>query len=101
MEMGESIRIDPAVLRVVGDQHDEVADRIAAARAAGDEISATVASYGPIMHEVKAAVAELLTEREAALLDHERTHHAAADALRTQAAAFAEQEDVNAERMKF
>jgi hypothetical protein len=99
--MADSIRIDPAVLRQVGDLHDEVADQIAAARAAGDEIGATVSGYGPIMHEVKAAVAELLAEREAALLDHEHTHRAAAQALRTQAAAFAEQEDVNAERLTF
>lgn len=99
--MADSIRIDPAVLRQVGDQHDGVADQIAGARAAGDEISAAVGSYGPIMHEVKAAVAELLAQRDAALLDHEHTHRAAADALRTHAAAFAEQEAVNAERLKF
>ena len=99
--MADSIKIDPQVLREVGDQHDKVADRIAAARLAGEEISATVSRCGPIMHEVKAAVADLLSQREAALLEHEKTHRDAADALRRHAAAFAEQEAINTERLKF
>lgn len=99
--MADSIKIDPQVLREVGDQHDLVADHIAAARHAGEDIGAAVAGYGPIMHEVKAAVADVLAEREAALLDHENAHRSAADALRAHAAAFAEQEALNAERLRF
>jgi hypothetical protein len=99
--MADNIRIDPRVLREVGDHHDEVADQIAAARLAGDEIGAAVSSYGPIMNEVKAAVADLLSQREAALLSHEEAHRAAAGTLRNQAAAFAEQEAINAERLTF
>jgi hypothetical protein len=99
--MADSIKIDPRVLREVSDQHDEVADHIAAARVAGDDIAAAIASYGPIMHEVKAAVAELLTERDAALLDHERVHRDAAESLRAHASAFAEQEASNVERLRF
>jgi hypothetical protein len=99
--MAESIKIDPQVLREVSAQHDEVAGHIRAARLAGEEIGAAVSSYGPIMHEVKAAVAEVLAERDAALLDHERVHRDAADALRAHAAAFAEQEATNIERLRF
>ncbi|HZA08996.1 type VII secretion target [Mycobacterium sp.] len=99
--MGEPIKIEPRVLREVGDQHVEVAEHIAAARRAADDIGAAVSSYGPIMHEVKAAVAEILTEREAALRQHEHMHRGAADALHTSAAGFAEQEEINAERLKF
>ena len=99
--MADSIKIDPQVLREVGNRHDEVADQVSAARLAGEEIRAVVASYGPIMHEVKAAVADVLAERDAALLDHERVHRDAADALRTHAAAFAEQEAANVDRLRF
>jgi hypothetical protein len=99
--MADNIRIDPQVLRETGARHDEVADQIAAARMAGDEIGAAVAGYGPIMHEVQAAVADLLSRREAALLSHEETHRAAAGTLRNQAAAFAEQEAINADRLTF
>jgi hypothetical protein len=99
--MADAIKIDPQVLLEVSDRHGQVADHIAAARQAGDEIAAAVASYGPIMHEVKAAVADLLTERDAALSDHEKVHRSTAEALRAHAAAFAEQEDVNAERLQF
>lgn len=99
--MADSIKIDPQVLREVSAQHDEVADQISAARLAGEQIGAAVASYGPIMHEVKAAVAEILAERDAALLNHEQVHRDAADALRAHAAAFAEREAANAERLRF
>ncbi|MBV8928779.1 MAG: hypothetical protein JO152_06625 [Mycobacteriaceae bacterium] len=99
--MADSIRIDPQVLVEVGAQHDEVADHIAGARAAGVEIAAAVASYGPIMHQVKAAVTDLLAEREAALSDHESIHRSAAEALRTHAAGFAEQDAANADRLQF
>jgi hypothetical protein len=99
--MADSIKIDPQVLREVGDQHDAVADQITAARLASEDIGAAVASYGPIMHQVKAAVAEVLAQRDAALLDHEQVHRNAAEALRTEAAKFAEQEASNAERLTF
>jgi len=68
--MADTVRIDPEVLREVATQHDAVADQIGTARDAGDDIYAAVSTYGPIMHQVKAAVAEVLSERDAALLEH-------------------------------
>ena len=99
--MDEPIKIDPQVLHQVGKMHDQVADHIATARQAGPEIGAAVSSFGPIMHELKAAVADILTDREAALLDHESVHRNTADALRVHAAAFADQEAINTERLQF
>jgi hypothetical protein len=98
--MTEPIHVDPQVMREVAAHHDEVADTIAAARRAGDDISAAVSSYGPIMHQVKAAVADLLNQRDAALLDHHQTHRNAAEALRREADKFVEQDQINAQRLR-
>jgi F0F1-type ATP synthase membrane subunit b/b' len=91
----QPIRIDPDVLREVANQHEAVADQISAARRAAEEIQAAVASYGPIMHEVKAAVADLLAEREQALLAHDNKHRAAAAKLREHANAVTDVEAEN------
>jgi hypothetical protein len=98
--MSEPIQISAAVLHEVANGHDQVADTIAAARAAGPEISAAVASYGPIMYQVKAAVADVLAEREAALLEHDNRHRLAADELRRQARNYVDTDETNAERLK-
>jgi Excreted virulence factor EspC, type VII ESX diderm len=98
--MNDRIQIDPTVLRAVADQHDEVAERIATAQSAGTEISAAVASYGPIMHRVKAAAADLLNDRDAALGAHAATHRSAADVLRREAANFTSADELNAERLR-
>ena len=50
-----SIRITPELLIQVAARHESVADEIAAARAAGSDILAAVATHGPIMHQFKAA----------------------------------------------
>jgi Excreted virulence factor EspC, type VII ESX diderm len=99
--MSEPIQISPEVMRAVANQHDEVADKITAARVAGADIHAAVATFGPIMHQVKAAVADLLAQRDAALLQHEETHRNAADQLRRQATNFTSADEVNAERLRF
>ena len=96
--MADPVRIDPDVLREVATQHDAVADQISAARAAGDEIDAAVSTYGPIMHQVKAAVADVLAERDAALLEHGAAHRAVADELRRHAVAVSEVEADNVKR---
>ncbi|WP_428338859.1 type VII secretion target [Mycobacterium sp.] len=97
--MSEPIQISAAVLHEVADGHDQVADAIAEARAAGAEIAAAVDSYGPIMHQVKAAVADVLAEREAALLEHDNRHRLAADALRRHARNYVDTDEANAERL--
>jgi hypothetical protein len=98
--MNDRIQINPEVLRAVADHHDEVADKITAARLAGAEIQAAVSSYGPIMHQVKAAVADVLGQRDAALLAHDATHRTAADVLRREATNFTSADDLNAERLR-
>ena len=95
--MADSVRIDADVLREVACQHDAVADQISAARAAGEDIHAAVSSFGPILFQVKAAVAELLAERDDALLAHDAAHRAAAAELRRHADAVTE---VDAESTK-
>lgn len=97
--MSEPIHINAAVLHEVANGHDEVADAIAAARAAGAEIAAAVDSYGPIMHQVKAAVADLLAERETALLEHGSRHRRAAEELRRHARNYVDTDEANAERL--
>jgi Excreted virulence factor EspC, type VII ESX diderm len=98
--MSEPIHINAAVLRDVADSHDRVADEIAAARSAGAEIAAAVDSYGPIMHQVKAAVADVLSEREAALLEHDNRHRMAAEELRRQARNYIDTDEANAGRLQ-
>jgi hypothetical protein len=98
--MTEPIHVSPQVMRDVADRHDEVAEQIGAARLAGDDIHAAVSTYGPIMHQLKAAVSDLLGQRDAALLDHEETHRGAAEALRREAGIFATGDGDNAERLR-
>lgn len=98
--MNDRIQISPEVMRAVANQHDEVAELIIAARSAGAEIHGAVASYGPIMHEVKAAVADVLSARDAALGSHAATHRSTADVLRREAANFTSADELNAERLR-
>ena len=98
--MNDRIQISPEVMRAVADQHDEVADRLDEVRATGAEIHAAVASYGPIMHQVKAAVADVLGRREATLLSVQNTHRTTADNLRRHAANFVATDELNAERLR-
>ncbi len=96
-----SIRITPELLVQVAARHDGVADEIAAARSAGSDILAAVATHGPIMHQFKTAANEVVQRRDAAFADHEAAHRAAADKLRAVAAQFGEQEEVNAAAVRF
>ena len=96
-----SIRITPELLVQVAARHDGVSDEIAAARSAGSDILAAVATHGPIMHQFKAAANEVVQRRSAVFAGHEAAHRAAADKLRTVAAQFGEQEDVNAAAVRF
>jgi hypothetical protein len=98
--MNDRIQIDPTVMRAVADQHDEVAERIATAQSAGAEINAAVASYGPIMHEVKAAVADVLSQRDATLGEQATIHRSTADVLRREANNFISADELNAERLR-
>jgi hypothetical protein len=98
--MTEPIRIDPQVLREVADGHEEVARMVADARDRSTDILAAVASYGPIMHEFKAAVADLLIERDAALSDHIAGHLRASDELHRAANLYTAVDDANAEQIQ-
>ena len=91
-----SIRITPYLLNKIAARHDGVADEIAVARSAGSDILAAVATHGPIMHQFKAAASDVVHRRDAAFAEHEAAHRATADKLRTVAAQFAEQEEINA-----
>ncbi len=93
-------RIDPAVFHEVADQHDAVAETIEAARRAGRDIHAAVSTYGPIMHQVKAAVADVLTARDAALRTHSDKHRNTAEKLRIEAARYVAVDENNAERLR-
>ena len=96
-----SIRITPELLIQIAARHESVADEIAAARAAGSDILDAVATHGPIMHQFKAAANEVVQRRAAAFADHEAAHRAAADKLRSAAAQFGEQEEINAAAVRF
>lgn len=91
-----TVRITPAVLNQVAARHESVADEIAAARTAESDILAAVATNGPIMHQFKAAAHEVVQRRATAFADHEAAHRSAADQLRSIAAKFDEQEEINA-----
>lgn len=95
-----SIRITPSLLNQVAERHDSVADEIAVARSAGSDILSAVATHGPIMHQFKAAANEVVRRRDAAFAKHEAAHRAAADSLRSSAARFSDQEEVNASELR-
>jgi hypothetical protein len=95
-----TVRITPSLLNQVAASHDEVADEIAVARGAGSEILASVATHGPIMHQFKAAANEVVQRRDAAFADHEASHRAAADNLRSIAVRFSDQEEINAAELR-
>jgi len=98
--MDEPIRINPDVLREVADGHDEVARMVEAARERGADILAAVASYGPIMHEVKAAVSDLMVERDTALSEHATRHRNAGTDLRAAAHSYTDVDEDNAQQIR-
>ena len=79
--MTEPIRITPSVLREVAGNHDEVARVLDEARAKGVDIHAAAQTLGPIMHEVKSAVGDVLAQREEAFVNHAARHRAASNEL--------------------
>ena len=97
--MTEPIRIDPDVLHEVASGHDEVARIVEAARDRGGDILAAVQSYGPIMYEVKAAVSDLLVERDNALAEHALRHRNAGTDLRAAAHTYTDVDDDNAQQI--
>lgn len=98
--MTEPIRINPAVLSEVAANHEDVARIVDDARARGADIAAAVESYGPIMHQVKSAVGDLLLERDTALADHSARHRAAGDELHRAVHLYINTDDVNAENLR-
>src|SRR3954468_24901018 len=98
--MSEPVHVSPQLLRDIANRHEEVVEQIAAARAARADILAAVATYGPIMHRVKAAVADVLAQRDMALGQHDATHRNAAAALRAATGNFVSQDELNAERLR-
>ena len=98
--MPEPIRIDPAVLREVAAGHEEVAAIVQDARDRGGDIMAAVESYGPIMHEVKSAVADVLLDRDTALAQHINRHRNASDELQRGALEYTAADDHNAQEIR-
>lgn len=94
--MTEPIRITPEVLHAVAADHDDVVGHLEAARERGDDILAAVDSYGPIMHQVKAAVRDVVADRDNALASHAARHRDVADELRRAAAIYVNEDEQNA-----
>lgn len=95
----EPIRITPEVLHEVANGHDEVVRHVEVARERGADIIAAVESYGPIMHQVKSAVGDLLLDRDNALSEHSTRHRNAGDELRRAAAIYVNEDEQNAQRI--
>ncbi len=98
--MTEPIHINPQVLREVAGGHDEVARIVDAARERSGDILAAVQSYGPIMHEVKAAVSDLLVDRDNALSEHASRHRIASADLQRAAHIYTDVDDQNSEQIR-
>ena len=98
--MTEQIRrITPDVLREVAEGHDAVVRHVETARERGSDIIVAVDSYGPIMHQVKAAVADVLLDRDNALAEHATRHRNASDLLRRGADVYVNVDERNAEQI--
>jgi excreted virulence factor EspC (type VII ESX diderm) len=100
MAESEPIHIDPRVLVDVAGKHDEVAGLVDSARERGGDISAAVESLGAIMHEVKAAVGDLLLERDTALASHANQHRAASNELHKAVHVYTNEDEQNAQRIQ-
>lgn len=98
--MDSTIRTDPAVLREVASNHHDIADTIDAARQQGADIHSAVQTLGPIMHQVKSATAEVLAEREEALLAHANRHRAAGNELIRAANTYTAVDDDNRDQLQ-
>lgn len=98
--MSEPIRIDPEVLREVAGNHDEVVRVVEAARERGGDIQAAVETLGPIMHEVKAAVSDVLIERDNALAEHASRHRTASEDLQRGAHIYTDVDDQNSQQIR-
>jgi hypothetical protein len=97
--MSETIRITPEVLLQVAGAHDEVVNHIEAARERGSDIRAAVESYGPIMHQVKSAVSDLLADRDNALAGHANRHRRVSDELHHAVHVYTGIDDTNAQNL--
>jgi hypothetical protein len=97
--MTEPIRTDADVMREVADVHDEVVRHIETARQRGTDIFAAVETFGPIMHQVKATVSDLLTDRDDSLAAHATRHRNAGDELRRGAALYVGTDQRNAAKI--
>lgn len=98
--MTEPIRTDPEVLHEVASNHDEVVRIVEAARERGGDIHAAVETLGPIMHEVKAAVSDVLIDRDNALAEHASRHRDAGDELRRAASTYTDVDDQNSQHLR-
>jgi Excreted virulence factor EspC, type VII ESX diderm len=94
--MSEPIRITPSVLREVAGNHDEVARTLDEARQKGADIHAAAQTLGPIMHQVKSAVSDVLAEREEAFVNHAARHRAASNELHSAANIYTSVDEQNA-----
>jgi hypothetical protein len=94
--MTEPIRTNADVMREVADGHDEVVRHLETARERGTDILAAVETYGPIMHQVKAAVGDLLLDRDNGLAAHAARHRNAGDELRRGAVLYVDTDQQNA-----
>lgn len=97
--MTEPIKTNADVMREVAAGHDEVVRHLEAARARGTDILAAIDTFGPIMHQVKATVSDLLTDRDDGLAAHSARHRNAGDELRRGAAIYVETDQQNAARI--
>lgn len=98
--MTEPIRIEPEVLHTVAGDHDEVVRIVEAARERSGDIQAAVETFGPIMHEVKAAVSDVLIDRDNALAQHASRHRNASDELQRAAHIYTDVDEQNSQKIQ-
>jgi len=94
--MSQPIHITPEVLHATAADHDEVVNHLEAARDKAGDILAAVESYGPIMHQVRSAVSDVLADRDTALAEHAARHRNTAEELRRAAAIYLSTDEQNA-----
>ncbi len=100
MTEGDSVRIDPTVLREMANNDDAVIEKLMTARDKSSDIAAALTSYGPIMHQTKAAVNEILASRDHGYAARIAAHDTAAQELRNHANGVAEVEEVNVQELR-
>lgn len=82
------LEVDPAELRRRAELHAQAIDEIKAARADHERVNSEAQTLGPLYHQVRASVTEVMSKRDAALAGEQQRHERMRESLLLAAAEY-------------